>query len=319
MCGGSGLLLRDAETLVVHEGKVSLGHGHDSRLRCQTLAVHLGQAHDALVADAVEELQLARDALGDEAVHRLRGQGRAGRGRVAEGEIPAPLVAEGVDRLVVAYHFWEDSCERAVDRRKDNLVLLYARLARLSHEQAARGELALRHGIKFGCIELIARPPLERVVQIHDNHVVAAVRSALEHGLGIVDDQLQARVRKGPGILWQVGLAKVDHVRVDVHHGALGHRPVAQHLACSRALAAAANVDGARVRVQQHCRVHQALVVDELIYLRRLDQAVDEQAAAKGLQVHHVHRLELRLARVEDLVNAVGRAEAGLQLLLDHL
>lgn len=62
--------------------------------------------------------------------------------------------------------------------------------------------------------------------------------------------------------------------------------PLFPHLACGRPLASPPNEDGARVRVGKHGRVDQALVVDEFVALARLDQTVDQQRAAEGLEVN---------------------------------
>mmetsp|Transcript_14064 Transcript_14064/g.40489 ORF Transcript_14064/g.40489 Transcript_14064/m.40489 type:complete len:217 (-) Transcript_14064:30-680(-) len=195
---------------------------------------------------------------------------------------------------------------------------LDAGLARLRDEHAAGIKPRLAELVELLRVQLVARAPLQGVVQIHDDDVIGP-GGLLQDLLRIVDDQLQARVREGLLILNQVLLAEVHDVPVDVHHDALLHRLVAEHLAGGRTLAAAADVDGLRVRVQEHGGVHQGLVVDEFVDLCRLQQAVDHEALAEGLELHDVDRLPLRGRRSQNLADLVHAAEAILELLLDPL
>mmetsp|Transcript_49458 Transcript_49458/g.163849 ORF Transcript_49458/g.163849 Transcript_49458/m.163849 type:complete len:345 (+) Transcript_49458:29-1063(+) len=288
---GSLARLGDAQALVVHEGEGPLLAAHHERLRGERRAVRLGEREEAGVRDAVEEGRLADEPLLEPRVH-LGGRQRRDQLRRVGGHVPAPLVEEGVDGVLVRRHRGEDGAQRRVDRRPHEPVLLDARRARLRHKDAARVELGAEHLVELGGVELVARAALERVVQVHDDDV-EPVLLLLQHRLCVVDDELQPRVGKGCGILGEVVLAKGHHVRVNVDHHAALDRLVPQHLARGRALAAAADVDAPRVRVGKQRGVDQRLVVDKLVALRRLDEAVDHQRAAKRLQVDKVDGLEL--------------------------
>ena len=141
-------------------------------------------------------------------------------------------------------------------------------------------------------VQLVARAALEWVVQVHDDNVEASGR-LLEHGLGVVDDEFEPRVLERLGVLRQVLAAEAHDVLVDVHHHAALHGGVAEDLTSRGALAATANVDRLWARVREQRRVHQRLVVHKLVHLARLDEAVDQQRAAKRLEVDDIHRLEL--------------------------
>mmetsp|Transcript_28466 Transcript_28466/g.71984 ORF Transcript_28466/g.71984 Transcript_28466/m.71984 type:complete len:204 (-) Transcript_28466:75-686(-) len=199
------------------------------------------------------------------------------------------------------------------------MVLLDAALAALRDDEAAGVQPALQKRVELGGVELVARPALQGIVQVHDDDVELEV-ATLQPGLGVIDDELQARVVEGRVVLLQVLAAKSHHIPVNVDHHALLHALVPQHLARSAALAATADVDGLGARgVHQHRRMHEALVVDVLIHAATLNEAIDDESPAKGLEVDQVHGLELGGRGGQDLLDLVTDAEARLNALLQPL
>jgi hypothetical protein len=96
--------------------------------------------------------------------------------------------------------------------------------------------------------------------------------------------------------LRQVLLALLDHLAVDVHHQAVGDRLVAEDLPHGGAFTPADDHGLLRPRMGQEPRVHQGLVVDELVGLARLDPPVQHETLAVRVGVHDLHQLELGLA-----------------------
>ena len=154
--------------------------------------------------------------------------------------------------------------------------------------------------------------------EVHDDDVEFGGR-LLEDGLRVVQDQLQPRVAEGLRVLRQVLPAEAHHILVDVDHDAPLDCGVAEDLARGGALAAAPNVHRLRARVRQQRRVHQRLVVDVLVDLARLDQAIDQQCAAKGREIDDVDGLEFGLRRAQHRLEPIRDPQPRLQLLLDPL
>src|SRR6185312_1088175 len=83
----------------------------------------------------------------------------------------------------------------------------------------------------------------------------------------------------GPGVVeralmhfWQVRLAELDHLAVDVDHDGPGDGGVPEDLPERRAFATADHQSAAGRRLgRQEARVDQSLVVDELVTLAGLD------------------------------------------------
>ena len=94
------------------------------------------------------------------------------------------------------------------------------------------------------------------------------LRRVFEVDRGVVDLQVQPRVVEGALVVpFEVFAAQVDHLGVQVDHHDPLYRVVAQRLTGRRAFTAAGDADRHRVRMRQHHRVHQALMVDELVRL----------------------------------------------------
>mmetsp|Transcript_122204 Transcript_122204/g.390861 ORF Transcript_122204/g.390861 Transcript_122204/m.390861 type:complete len:377 (-) Transcript_122204:22-1152(-) len=310
-----GGLLGNRETCGVHEAVCSLGH-HDG-LRGQGLAVHLREREEALPRAAVEELEFALDARSDALVHLLLRE-LGGHGAIRERKVPTPLVHERVHRLVVRQHGREDRAERRVDRGPDDVVPLDACLAGLGHQDTSWAQLRFAHLIELLRIKLVARTALKWIVEVHDDHIERLGR-LLQHNLGVLNHELEARVRKSLRVLGQMLLAESHDIAIDVDHDALLDRLVPQHLPCGGALASTPDVDALRIGVHEHGRMHQGLVVYELVDLAGLQEAVDDQATTEGLQVHDVDVLELGSRRGQNFLDLVHAAEAILELLLHPL
>mmetsp|Transcript_34880 Transcript_34880/g.86758 ORF Transcript_34880/g.86758 Transcript_34880/m.86758 type:complete len:290 (-) Transcript_34880:88-957(-) len=286
----------------MHRGISALLRREDTSLLGERLAVSLGEAEEAAVRLSVEKLELALDTLTDTLVHLLLREKSAHR-RVEEGDVPPPLVHERVDRLVVRAHRREDSPQRRVHRGPDEVVALAAGLAGLRHEDSTWVELRLDHLVELGGVQLVARPSFQRVIQIHDDHVVRP--ALLEHRLRVVDHQLQPRIGKRLGVLGQRVFAEAHHVAVDVDHHALLDGGVPQDFSRGRPLASSADVHRFGARVRQHRRVDERLMVHMLVDLARLDEPIDHQRAAEALEVDHIDGLPLGLTRVEHFLQAV--------------
>ena len=119
--------------------------------------------------------------------------------------------------------------------------------------------------------------------------------------------QFQARVVEGALVVTaEVLLAQVDDLAVDVdHHDAL-YAVVGQHLADGRALAAAGDEDRPGLRVRDHARLYQRLVVYELVQCGRLRLAVQYEGAAEQRSVLDDHRLVVGPALVDDPLHALA-------------
>ena len=113
---------------------------------------------------------------------------------------------------------------------------------------------------------LIAWPILERIVKVHNDDIEPGGR-LLENCLGIVDYELEPRVRKRFGVLGQVLAAEFYDILVNVDHHAALNSVVPQDLARCAALAAAANVHRLGARVRKQRRVDKRLVIDVFVDL----------------------------------------------------
>merc|ERR1711988_1220266 len=109
------------EALAVHEAVVAVRH-HD-RLARERLAVPLREAHNAGEGLAVEELELAVDARLDRLIELLRGHELLA---FRKGHVPAPLIHEGVDGLVVGLRVRPHGLDGGVDGGPDEAVVLDA-------------------------------------------------------------------------------------------------------------------------------------------------------------------------------------------------
>lgn len=65
-------------------------------------------------------------------------------------------------------------------------------------------------------------------------------------------------------------------------------------------LPAAADVNSLGVRMREHCRVDQALVVNELVQLCRLRVPVHNEGPAEWTGINHLHKLKIGLLRKRD-------------------
>ena len=91
-----------------------------------------------------------------------------------------------------------------------------------------------------------------------------------------------------------------------VDHDHALHGVVGQHLAYGRALAAAGHEDRPGLRVRDHARLDERLVVDELIQRRRLGLAVQHEGASEQRSVLDDHRLVGGPALVDDPLDALA-------------
>ena len=92
-------------------------------------------------------------------------------------------------------------------------------------------------------------------------------------------------------MIGQVGPAEFDDLSVKVDHGGSFHGTVGQHLAQGTSLPASANKHGPGLGMTQHCRMHQGLVVNELVRFGRLCFTVQYQSPAEDIRIQYLHLL----------------------------
>ena len=163
----------------------------------------------------------------------------------------------------------------------------------LGHQDAAGIQPRLGNAVVFLGVEQISRAALHGIHQVHHHHIVPFLGSR-QVGAGILMQQGQAGVVKTAlMMLRQILTAQPHHFRIQVQHRYLLHGRMGQDFPQSAALAAAADENPGRVRVAQHCRLHQGLVVDMLVPLGGLGFAIQHQAASVKVGFHHLDVLVL--------------------------
>ncbi len=252
--------------------------------------------------DAVVEVQ-RRDAPRGHPGVDLGGR-EVGWVRAQRGDVEAPGLAERLHVHAVRHDGREDLAEGLVDGGEDLGVVDNAGGARLRHEKPAGVQLALQHLVEALGVEHVRRTALHRVGEVQQDDV-ETLGGALQVRRGVVDLQVQPGVVKGALVVpLQVFAAQVDDLGVEVdHHGPL-HGVVPKRFPGRGAFPAACDADRLRVRVRQHHRVHQALVVDELVRLRRLRLAVEDKAAAKAPVFEHLNGLVFAFPREHHALDA---------------
>mmetsp|Transcript_9778 Transcript_9778/g.18329 ORF Transcript_9778/g.18329 Transcript_9778/m.18329 type:complete len:309 (-) Transcript_9778:299-1225(-) len=257
----------DAGGDVRHEQRVL--HGHHARLVGHHGAHRLAKAKHARVGGAVVPLHLLGDAAVRNALvqHPVRAELRQVRSvLLLAGEVEGPLRRERRHERRVPKHAREHLAEGGVDAGEALVGVGHAPAPGLGHEQAALPELALARLVEGRGVELVAGPAVQRVRQVQDDHVKVAVRVPFKLGLGVVDHELGARVVVGVGAEGgHVVPAELHNVPVNVHHDALLHPRVAQHLAEGGAFATTTNVNTLWVRMSAQSRLHERLVVNKLV------------------------------------------------------
>jgi hypothetical protein len=198
--------------------------------------------------------------------------------------------------------------------RTHQLVGLQGRHAVLGDQDAAGVHAPLAVGVEFPAEQHGARA--DRIGRIDDDHVEFLVR--LGHELGAVaDDQARARIVVGTVADRGQPLDRgVDDALVQFHlDGRLDG--MLQHLAQDAAVAAPDHEDalGVPVGEQRHVRHH--LVIDELVALGRLRDAVERHDPAEGrVRVDH-EILEVGSAPVQDLTDLVGHGDVLVEFLAE--
>ena len=146
-------------------------------------------------------------------------------------------------------------------------------------------------------------------VEIDHDDVEALGR--LGHVLGAVgDDDLRARVLEGlAGYGRQILLGEIDHIAVDLHHHDALDRLVLQHLLEQPAVAPADDEDPPRVAVGDERHVAHHLVIEELVALGRLDDAVECEHAAHHLVLEDYQVLQLGLLAMDDALDLEALAD----------
>mmetsp|Transcript_22901 Transcript_22901/g.55407 ORF Transcript_22901/g.55407 Transcript_22901/m.55407 type:complete len:294 (-) Transcript_22901:7-888(-) len=287
------------------------------------------EAEHACVPLPVQEAELPGGP-GPEALLELR----AGEGcqcAVQGGQVPTPLLHEGVDRLLVGQSLSENSRQGLVDPRPVP-VPLESRLSGLDHHYSAWVQPLLDELEALFSVQGVARPVPVRIIQrwrVHD-HDIKFVLVVLQVGPRVRDHNLQPRIGESALVLLQVLLAKIHHRRVHVGHHALLDAGVTQHLTCRCTLPTTADEHALGALVVHHGRVHQGLVVHERIQSRGGHQAIHHQCPAEGLEIKQLNGRVLGLLPSQDLFHLIvaleprlhtfrqhfahgGRAEAGLQ------
>mmetsp|Transcript_7127 Transcript_7127/g.28831 ORF Transcript_7127/g.28831 Transcript_7127/m.28831 type:complete len:232 (+) Transcript_7127:1535-2230(+) len=182
--------------------------------------------------------------------------------------------------------------------------IAHGRASALRDEDSSRRELLAQQSIEIRRVQLIARPPIERVAQIHDDHVKAPIGLVRQSFLRVADDQTRSFIPVRPrAVKRRVLSAHVHHVAVDVHHHALLHALVPQHLAQRRSLATATDEHPLRVRVRHQRRMHQRLVIHVLVVLARLHQPIRDEKRPERHRPHDLDLLKLRRPLIQHLLD----------------
>jgi hypothetical protein len=134
---------------------------------------------------------------------------------------------------------------------------------------------------------------LQGLREVDDGHVEPLGR-ALEPAAGVLVPELGARVFEGaPMHLGEMGPAGLDDAAVDVHHDGSPDRRIAEDLTERRPLPAPDDQRAFGVGMEDHGRVDQGLVVDEVVGDARLDAPVQNEALAVARRLEDLHLLEL--------------------------
>src|SRR5262249_9065443 len=83
------------------------------------------------------------------------------------------------------------------------------------------------------------------------------------------------------------------HAAVDIHHDRPSDRPIAEDLAERCPLPAPDDQRALRVGMEDHGRVDQGLMVDEVVRYARLDAAIQDEAFPITGRLEDLHLLEL--------------------------
>ena len=125
-------------------------------------------------------------------------------------------------------------------------------------------------------------PCLQRVGDVYDGDVEALV-GGIDVSQGVLVQQRQARVVEcALVVVRQVLAAHAHHKLVEVNHHHALDGLVPQRLPRGRSLAAARDEYRARVRMRYHRRLHQRLVVHELVKLGGLRLVVQHEAPCRS-------------------------------------
>jgi hypothetical protein len=91
---------------------------------------------------------------------------------------------------------------------------------------------------------------------------------------------------------WQVFHADPDDLFIQIDHHGLLDTAVAEHFAQGCAFTSSRDVDRTRVRVTQHGRMDEGFMVNEFIYLGRLDFSVQQENQSESFGFHQFHILK---------------------------
>ena len=215
------------------------------------------------------------------------GGGQVGQLAVgSQGKAPQGL--KGRDVRLIRAAVGKDPGQGAVDGGETFLMAEQAGRPRLRYQDAAGVQPRLGKAIVFLGIEQVSRAALHRIHQVHYHHIEPLVGSR-QVGAGILMQQGQTGVVKTAlMMLRQMLAAQLHYGGVQVQHNHPRHGGMGQDFAQGAALAAAADENPGRMGVDQHCRLHQGLVVDMLVPLGGLGFAVQHQAAAVEVGFHHL-------------------------------
>src|SRR5689334_10626352 len=266
----------------------------DARLGVDRGPDVLGDAEGVLVREPVPIAEArCRQPLGDELVDDL-GRLRPGIDLLCGGDEP-PRRAEARDERLVGGHDRKDLAQRAMDRREK------VELAELGHTRLQRHRAARRQTITHERVELLrkeeARWPFFQGLDEVDRDEVEPLGRALQVRPGILVADVGTGVLEHALVhLRQVLLAELDHFAVDVDHDAAADARIPQDLAQGRAFTTTDDQTGLRRAIaREHARVHERLVVDEVLRLARLDPPVEDQELAVRRRLHDLGVLELGL------------------------
>ena len=168
-------------------------------------------------------------------------------------------------------------------------------------EDPARVQAALAAFVERGSEQRCARP--NRVGAVGDNHV-KGLRGLVNKVNAVVNHQAKAGIVIAAGIVvGQVLAAERDDARIDFHHGDGFNGTMAGHFTQHCAVAAADNQNMLRVTVRQERDVGHHFMINKLVALGGLHNAVQRHHAAKGSILEDDQILVIGFLMVEHVIN----------------
>ena len=185
------------------------------------------------------------------------------------------------------------------------------RLATLGHKDTTWGKFVLTHFIERCSVKLVAWSSVQWIGKVHDNHIEISILKLLKLSLCIINDELGSLILKSSiCVFWHMISAHLNDVSINVHHPALLHTLVSEHLSKGSTLTTTSDVDSLGVTVANDRWLHKTLVVNMLIFLCGLQKSICRQKLSVLSRLQNLDLLELRLSREMHLLDFHGVEES---------